>query len=159
MNRISHRIRSGIRREMIPYYTEGVDELPFFEVEHTADWALRINAPNMESMLLNAAIGMYQLMDVKTGNQKENDQWIEIKAHDREELLVSWLEELLFNLETREVVLDINDIAMINEHSMKAQVIARPVTSMEKQIKAVTYHGLHIEETENGIRATVVFDV
>jgi SHS2 domain-containing protein len=42
---------------------------------------------------------------------------------------------------------------------MKAQVIARPVKSMEKQIKAVTYHGLQIEQTENGIRATVVFDV
>jgi len=144
---------------LIPYYTESVDELPFFEVEHTADWALRINAPNMESMLLNAAIGMYQLMEVKTGNQKENDQLIEIKAHDREELLVSWLEELLFNLETREVVLDINDIEMINEYSVKAHVIARPVKSMEKQIKAVTYHGLQIEQTENGIRATVVFDV
>ena len=57
------------------------------------------------------------------------------------------------------MVFDINDIAMINEHSMKAQVIARSVRSMEKQIKAVTYHGLQIEETENGICATVVFDV
>jgi len=38
---------------------------PYVEVEHTADWALRVWAPTLEELFVDAARGMYELAGAK----------------------------------------------------------------------------------------------
>jgi SHS2 domain-containing protein len=137
-----------------------MSESPFVEVEHTADWSMRIRAQNMEGLLLNASQGMFQLMQIERGEQILSQGRLSATAHDREELLVTWLEELLFHIETRGVAVVINEIALSdNQQHLEASVNEYAIASMEKEIKAVTYHGLRVIETASGMEATVVFDV
>jgi SHS2 domain-containing protein len=145
---------------MISYYTEVMGESPYVEVEHTADWSLHIRAESMEGLLFNASKGMFQLMQIERGEQLLSQRKISIDAHDREELLVTWLEELLFHIETHGVSFVIEEIILSdNEHQLEASLSEYALVNLEKEIKAVTYHGLHVTETEDGIEATLVFDV
>ena len=137
-----------------------MSELPFVEIEHTADWSLHIRAENMEGMLRNTALGMFKLMGIERNDNKLNELQVEIEAQDREELLVTWLEELLYHIETRKVVFDLTQITVTDEpNRVRASLPEYPIARIEKEIKAVTYHGLIIVESEVGVEATVVFDV
>jgi SHS2 domain-containing protein len=137
-----------------------MSETPFIELEHTADWALRVQAQDMEGLLRNAAEGMFQLMQLECGDRLLGASHLVVEAYDREELLVNWLEELLFRIETRGVAFDISSIAISNEPlKLQAHLGEYPIDKLEKEIKAVTYHGLTVTETELGFDATVIFDV
>ncbi len=137
-----------------------MSETPFIELDHTADWALRVQAQDMEGLLRNAAEGMFQLMQLKRGDRLLGESQLAVEAHDREELLVNWLEELLFQIETRAVAFEIPAIAISNDPlKVQAHLDEYPIDKLEKEIKAVTYHGLIVTETELGLDATVVFDV
>lgn len=137
-----------------------MSELPFVEVEHTADWSLRVRAKNMQGLLTNTAVGMFQLMGIERKENKLNELQLDIRAEDREELLVSWLEELLFHIETREVAFDLKQISFsVRPYRLRAALSEYPIAKIEKEIKAVTYHGLKIIDSDLGVEATIVFDV
>lgn len=146
--------------QLISYYTEAMDELPFVEVEHTADWSLRVRAGDFAGLLRNAAMGMFKLMGMEMDGDLMGESLIEVSGEDRETLLVSWLEELLFQIETRSVALVLDRLSVSDERThLAAQVSEFPLLRLEKEIKAVTYHGLRVIESDDGFEATVVFDV
>jgi SHS2 domain-containing protein len=131
----------------------------FNEIEHTADWALKIEARDMAELLYNAALGMIALMGLDTADSVGSKRRIEIKAIDREDLLVSWLQELLYLMESRGVSFGGMEIQVKDGTNLAALVEEIPCKSPLKEIKAVTYHNLAIKETEKGLEAVVVFDV
>ncbi len=129
------------------------------EIEHTADWALRIHAENMTGLLINAAKGMLQLMGFQSDNTPGVVIRIELESLDRESLLVEWLQELLYLIESKRVGIGEMEIELENGNHMIALIEQIPNICPTKEIKAVTYHGLKINETENGLETTIVFDV
>jgi SHS2 domain-containing protein len=137
----------------------------FDELDHTADWALRVQAEDLPRLLENAAYGMLSLMGLQLKEKGSNLKEIEIVADDREELLVSFLEELLFILESEGVApgeIGVRVIDPDDEHSKwKALASLRfsPTLTVEKEIKAVTYHGLEIKFDASGLETVLVFDV
>ena len=84
---------------------------------------------------------------------------IEVDGIDREDLLVAWLEELLYVVERHEVGIEKMELEVTNDSHLVANIKEIPAMIPEKEIKAVTYHGLEILETEEGFEATIVFDV
>ena len=129
------------------------------EVEHTADWALRVTGPDLASLLRNAALGMLQLAGAEPAEGPQSERTVTMNSHDRESLLVDWLEDLLFALETREVTARQLEIKITGPSQLNARIIEVPVLKLSKHIKAVTYNELHIEEIPQGLTATIVFDV
>lgn len=131
----------------------------FEEVEHTADWALRVWGSDLRELLIQAAQGMLALLGAQPAPGPRNTRTFEVEAPDRESLLVSWLEELLYHMETRHVTFTDIDLEVDGETRLRARVTEAPLADLRKHIKAVTYHNLSIQETPNGLEATVVFDV
>jgi SHS2 domain-containing protein len=132
---------------------------PYREIGHTADWALEIQARDMTDLLATAANGMLHLMELHPPEVPGEIIQIELECPDRESLLVEWLQELLYLIESKEVGIGRMDIAVENETHLVADIEQIPGAHLTKEIKAVTYHGLRIDETESGLKATVVFDV
>ena len=85
-----------------------------------------------------------------------------VAADDREGLLVAWLGKLLFLFETELLVCTDFTIEVIRERSLRARVRGTVLTASDERIlggiKAVTYHGLQITETDEGLCAEIVFD-
>jgi SHS2 domain-containing protein len=133
---------------------------PYFEeIEHTADQALRVRGTDFKELLHNAALGMLELTGAIPQSGPSRDREIYVQAPDREGLLVTWLEELLFSVETRGVTFTKFELHITGDTHLVAKVQETPIAAITKYIKAVTYHDLEIEKTEDGLETTVVFDV
>ncbi len=130
----------------------------FEEIQHTADWALRVWAEDLAGLLVQAAIGMNHLMGIRADEHPRVRQTLDLHAQDAESLLVAFLNELLFRLETDRLVYDQFDVR-INEYSLSGDIEGAPVQKVEKQIKAVTYHHLRVRSTPAGLETVIVFDV
>ncbi|MFQ5932113.1 MAG: archease [Nitrospiraceae bacterium] len=129
------------------------------EIEHTADWALRVRGRDLSTLFVNAALGMMELAGVRMADDVGQKRRIEIQTIDRESLLVDWLHELLLALELERLAFREIALEITNGRKLVGTVLTVPVVSMEKPVKAVTYNELHIKESSNGLEATIVFDV
>jgi SHS2 domain-containing protein len=135
-------------------------QIAFEEIEHTADRALKIYGRDFEELLRNAAFGLNSLMGVNEGSgATPQTKSIILDAEDAEGLLVEWLSELAYWAESEMLVFTKFDLQTVLPTHVKAAVAGRQVTTLERHVKAVTYHNLEILYTETGLAATVVFDV
>jgi SHS2 domain-containing protein len=130
----------------------------FEEIPHTADWSIRIWAPDLEELFIQAANGMQTLMGLKFAEIKRERREIDVRAEDTEGLLVAFLNELLFRLEIEKCACDRFSLSLDGYHLTGWGECGR-VLSINKEIKAVTYHRLKIDSNADGFNTTVVFDV
>jgi SHS2 domain-containing protein len=128
------------------------------EVEHAADWGLEVWAPDLPGLMEEAARGMFELMGVEVSDDTRSHRQLEIGADDREQLLVSFLEELLFIADSEELAFDVFLLKLVDTNLL-ARLEGGGIVSRTKEIKAVTYHYLKIEDTRRGLKTTIVFDV
>ena len=132
---------------------------PYVEVEHTADWALRVWAPTLTELFVDAARGMYELAGAKPSPNLTEHRRVELSAEDYESLLVAWLQELLYYTESEGLVFGDFKVELLDPPQLKAEVAGEKAERLDKVIKAVTYHNLNIRRTNEGYETTIVFDV
>lgn len=133
----------------------------FQEMEHTADWAVRVRGRDLAELFVFAAQAMVALVtgSVQTGPFPVVRQ-IELSAPDVETLLVDWLSELVYLHETGDVLFCVFEMEEVTTPPhLQATIRGRPGIPVKKEIKAVTYHGLEVQPIQGGYEATVVFDV
>jgi SHS2 domain-containing protein len=133
---------------------------PWEEIDHTADWALRVWGEDRRALFENAARGMISLI----GGQADPVQTLLVRqftltAPDWEMLLIDWLTELLFLTEDEGIILTQITVHRVEDLSIEAEVQGASGAGMEKHIKAATYHNLSILSTDQGYETVIVFDV
>jgi SHS2 domain-containing protein len=129
------------------------------EIEHTADWAIRVSASELESLFERTALGMFSLIGSVAADSKTVSRPITLQAHDLETLLVCWLEELLFLLETENLMLVAARIQIPSPSQLFGMLELLPAAERTKEIKAVTYNELAVRQTPDGFEVAIVFDV
>ena len=132
-------------------------------LEHTADFGIRVWGKTLDELFINAAIGMYELIaDISKVTPRES-VIVEVEADDRNLLLRDWLSELLYYFNNKEMLLSKFKIDKIdNEHiksEAKGEYIDKNKHELLHEVKAVTYHRLHIEEKEGLLTTEIIFDV
>lgn len=132
----------------------------FEEVDHTADVALRVWAPDFEALLVQAARGAASVM---TGNLSSPPfpvrKRLNLEAFDRESLLVAFLGELSYLAESNRYIFTGFEFECVTDSRIIAVAEGVQVPALKTVIKAVTYHDLEIVETARGLETTIVFDV
>lgn len=136
----------------------GLQPAGFRERPHTADWELQVWAPDLAGMLVQAALGMYALCGVRLQAHPRQKRTLHLTASDAESLLVRFLQELLYLSEMEGLAFDDLELRIANNH-LEARLQGAPIAGLEKEIKAVTYHNLRIEQTPHGFETRIVFDV
>jgi SHS2 domain-containing protein len=134
------------------------DQKGFHEIEHTADWELEAWAPDLPGLLEQAARGMYKLAGARLQPGPRQSRSVELEADDPETLVVSFLSELLFLSEQERLIFDSFHL-IIEGHRLSAHLEGAPIHSIEKEIKAVTWHNLKVSLGARGLSVRVVFDV
>lgn len=132
--------------------------MPFEELPHTADWSLHVWAHSLPALFAEAARGMNALSGVKQAPAPKTQRTFESAAPDPESLLVSFLSELVYAAEQENLAFDEFDIEVAGSR-LKVEMSGAPIVSMDKAIKAVTYHNLQIRQTARGVEVEIVFDV
>jgi SHS2 domain-containing protein len=130
----------------------------FREIAHTADWELEVWAPDLGTLLVQAARGMYHLAEAKLSSHPRLNRKIEFSFQEPETLLIDFLTELIFLTESEGLAFDQYELQFEGDQLI-ALVSGAELESISKEIKAATYHNLIIRESERGLIANIVFDV
>jgi SHS2 domain-containing protein len=136
-----------------------VPDSGYQEFAHTADWGIHVWAEDLVSLLITAAEGMFDLLDITTNGKGNQSLTFDLPiGTSREVLLVNFLNELLYLVEREEIMFDSFEVK-ISGGILMARVSGENIISQSKEIKAVTFHKLAIEDTVRGVEARIVFDV
>jgi SHS2 domain-containing protein len=136
-----------------------VDQLAGFrELEHTADWQLEVWAPDLPALLEQSARGMYALTGARLQVGPRLNRGLDLPMKDPESLLVTFLAELLFLEEQEGLAFDAFNL-QIDGGLLHADLGGARLVSIDKEIKAVTYHNLVINKTPRRLEVKIVFDV
>lgn len=136
-----------------------------FEIlDHTADIGLVAWGRSLEELFANAALGMFSLIGALEKVDGGFETTVSVEGSDYEDLLVTWLNELLYLFEAEEVLLSHFDILELGQYYLRARVSGEPIDFAKHEIfrvvKACTYYEVKVEEVEPGLfRAQVYFDI
>jgi SHS2 domain-containing protein len=129
----------------------------FEELPHTADIALLAWGPDNVSLFTQAALGLNAIAGVQTGSERVTRD-IDLHQDDLPSLLVAFLSELVFLQENERLAFDKLDLQVTGTR-VSGTLAGADILSLERPIKAVTFHNLRILSTERGFEVEVVFDV
>lgn len=130
----------------------------FEEISHTADWSVRVWAQDLPSLFAESARAMNALAGTVTASGPRVKCTFESDGPDLESLLVAFLSELVYYQEQENLAFDTFDIELVDKH-ISVNMEGTQIASVDKAIKAVTYHNLKVEKTSRGVEAVIVFDV
>ena len=132
-------------------------------IEHTADIGIKAYGRDMKELFQNAARGMFNIAADLEGLKPSTSIEVKSKAANYEELLISWLDDLLYNFYTKNIIFSEFTINKIEPCHIEARVSGKHVgdnrSRLKSEIKAATFHELKINQTNEGYEVQVIFDV
>jgi SHS2 domain-containing protein len=124
----------------------------FEYIEHTADIKFRAYGQNVEEMMQNAALALFNSM-TDTSVVRKNQKWkVTLDAPDLEQLAYKWLSELIFLFETELAIFSQFDIKIHwnKEWRLDAQIGGEKIDTkrhaFDNEVKAVTLHEFFIKK-------------
>lgn len=136
---------------------------PYELIDHTADIGIKAYGKDWKELFANAAYGMFDILaDLKNVQIKQSLK-IELEAPNIEELFLSWLSELLYQHNGKQMILKKFLISNLTEKALSARVQGERLDlsrhRLKTEIKAVTYHGLCVQKVKDLWQGEVIFDV
>ncbi len=129
-------------------------------VDHTSEAQLQLGADSFAGIAAEAGRALAGLLLRGEAAEPDGTPWmLEVSSHDREALLVDWLNEILYIAETQLWVPVDFDVLEASATHLRAKARGVSVAISPSLVKAATFHGLQVEEGEDGLRAEVIFDV
>lgn len=133
-------------------------------LDHTADLAVRIAAESERELFELGAAAVYQLIGRPVPAEAGSKPYpLALAANTREELFHDWLAEILYWFQVRQIMFEEFTFDSLDHYRLRATAQGRKIdvakSEIRVEIKAVTYHNLHVEQTPEGWTATVIFDV
>ena len=131
-------------------------------IDHTADIGVRVNGGSLPELFEHAAFALFDVMFDITGVQPVLEREFSCTRDSYEELLVEWLGNLLYVFDTERIVFSRFSVERLDGQLLSARASGEyydPARHAVKSlVKAVTYHGLCVQQTQAGFEATVIFD-
>lgn len=143
----------------------------FEEIEHPSDIRIRFSGKTMEELFENAGLGMFSMITDLSGVRSVKKIKISLSAESStpEDLLVIWLEKLLYYFEVEDMILSRFNIKKItfddNGAYLNAEISGEKTGDNKhniiNMIKAPTYHLLSIRENKKKHlwSGKIIFDV
>lgn len=132
-------------------------------VDHTADLAIKVEAEILPDLYRYCATALFDTMIGLKDIDLQQGERIEMSGPDLENLLVRMLSELLYRFNTQQMVYGDFIIEYLTHEKLiiyaRGQKFDESIHKVKTEIKAATYHDLHIDATDDGFTVTIVFDV
>jgi len=135
--------------------------MAFRFLDHTADVQAECRAATFEQLLETAAGALYAIAIKDVRSSAGVERMLEVSGTGREELLVRWLQELIYLMDVKRFVATEFDFERADSRVARACLggyIHDPGARAE-EVKGATYHELELRETDDGFLARVIFDL
>lgn len=132
-------------------------------IEHTADIGIRVRADDLKGIFKKSALAMFDIIAEEINPAAKDFKKIEtnVRGGNLDELFINWLNELLYQSATKELIFSDFQIQKLDRNNLEAALIGRDNKNyrINTEIKAATYHELQIEQIKSGWQAEIIFDV
>jgi len=134
-----------------------------FVEDLTSDVMFEVEARNLEELLEEAALALFEVVCQREKVEARESVEIEVEGETPEELLHNWLSALLTESDMREMFFSKFEVSVSKngKFAAKGKAWGEPY-SQEKSgtvVKGITYYGFKVEKTESGWRARVACDI
>ena len=137
------------------------------EIDHTGDIGIQVAASTLPQLFERAALGMFRVLTDLDAVQTPDATTISVEGRDREALMVRWLSELNYRHTVDDVLygafkvksIDETDDGLTLKATARGESIDPDRHTVYTEIKAITFHGMEIRETDNGWTVQVIFDM
>ncbi len=129
-------------------------------LEHTADSLVEVHGRDLNERFENAAYAMFDLITDASKVRPKGEMKIVLSADSREQLLVDFLQELLYLNDAEDIVFGKFEVKT-DGHNLEALAMGEKFDPQRHEkravVKGVTYHRLEFDDKKGTI--TVLFDV
>jgi SHS2 domain-containing protein len=132
-------------------------------IEHTADLGVRARAANLDDLFAEAARGLFSAVVEDLGTVVASQRVVvRIAGSDKEFLLFDWLKALLYHFDAEHLLFSRFEVK-ISADGLEGAAWGEPTDparhEMNHEVKAITLHGLKVEQTAEGWLAEVIVDI
>lgn len=133
--------------------------------DHTADVGLHIAASDLDDLFRTAAQGVFDYIVTNRGEVRvEVTEAVALRAETPADLLVVWLNDLIFRCETTHRLYTRFDVHVAEDGlGLNATIGGEPIDRdrhiLDHEVKAVTHHGLTLQREAQGWVAELILDI
>jgi len=133
--------------------------------DHTADLGLRVFARDLNDLFQTAAAGLFDVIVVNRQDVRiVETEPVRLEADSTEDLLINWLNELIFRSETQHRLYSQFDVAIdesgcVLDGTIAGEPIDRQRHILDHEVKAATRHGLSLKRENDQWVAEVILDI
>jgi SHS2 domain-containing protein len=133
--------------------------------EHAADIGAVVRGVTLPRLFENASKAMFDVICDRRTVRPRRAARIAVTGSSLEDLLVRWLSELLFRMETEGILFTSFALERVDRALLRARGVARGEAidrarhRLKREVKAVTYHQLKVVRGRSAWRVRIVFDV
>ena len=135
-------------------------------IDHTADVAADLDGASAGDLFASAAQALTDTMTPLEGVCPSVTQPVTLEAGTLDDLLVDWLNELLYRFEVLNMLVSRAAVTLQQRDgrwhlaaTVSGEAFDPARHPMRVLVKSATYHGLHVREQQGTWTATVVFDI
>ncbi len=131
-------------------------------LEHTADIGFEAYGASREEVLANAATALVSIITDPDAVSTKDTRTIEVGADDWEQLLVRYLNEVLYVIDGESFLPSKTEVELMKGYSLRAVLYGETRTGdhdVRTDVKAITYHQLLFEKKDQGYSIRVFVDI
>ena len=131
--------------------------------DHTADLGLRIRAADLDTLFAEAAEVLFTaIVEDLSSVRPERMIEVNLSGEERDYLLFDWLKALLYHFDAEHLLFSRFEVK-VTEQGLHGKAWGEPLDrdrhELSHEVKAITYHGLKVEQKEEGWLAEVIVDI
>jgi SHS2 domain-containing protein len=131
--------------------------------EHTADLGLRVRAATLDELFAEAGRALFSvIVDDLDAVKPLRAVKVELAGDEREYLLFDWLKELLYFFDAEHLLLSRFEVKVAEDRltgTAWGEPLDRDRHTLAHEVKAITYHGLKVEQRVGEWLAEVIVDI
>ena len=137
--------------------------MPGFKIiDHVSEIGVEATGHDLKEAFASAALGMFSIIvELESVEAREKIE-VEVEAPNQEDLLVAWLNELIYRLEGQNMVFCKFDVAELTGIRLKALCWGEKADQARHRfktgVKSATYHALKVENGRPAM-VRVVLDI
>jgi len=132
-------------------------------VDHTGDLGVRLFGDSLPRLFEQAAEALTFILTDPQAIRINESRRLLLEAKTDEELLITWLNELVYLFDTEGILFRNYDVLSVHDHHLEAlaqgEIYDEGRHPIKTAVKAATYHQLKIETHQGVWTAQVIFDL
>jgi SHS2 domain-containing protein len=131
--------------------------------DHSADIGIRASAPSCAALFAVAGRALMDWIGPPPLSEEFRTRDLQLRAEDLEELMVRWLQELIYEFQHRHSYTERAEKLKVSNGNLQTTLVGRIWDESScgnyREVKAVTYHNLAVIHEGSLWRANIILDV